>query len=183
MIHGRPHGTPAVIAANALSMLPKPYSMPLFEQWCTSQPSGLSPNRFWCTPPPGWAKFNVDASMQQSTVTGLGVVVRDHLGRLLVAAGSKIEHWDITTAEIMAALSIKDIMEPWMTELDGIIIEGDCRNAIRWLQGSFDRRNRLHLHTEGHDLTFLLEFKQVLFQFVPRASNAPADYCARLACF
>ncbi|XP_020692156.2 uncharacterized protein LOC110106564, partial [Dendrobium catenatum] len=182
-IHGRPHCTPSVIAANALAMLPKPYLMPVLEQWCTSRPLGLSPNKLWCTPPPGWVKFNVDASLQQSSITGLGVVVRDHLGRLVVAAGTRVEQWDTTTAEIMAALSIKDLIEQWMTELEGIIIEGDCRNALRWLQASFDRRNKMHLQPEGPDLTFLLDFKQVLFQYVPRLSNAPADYCARMACF
>ncbi|XP_028551144.1 uncharacterized protein LOC114579729, partial [Dendrobium catenatum] len=181
--HGRSFGTPTVIAATVLAMQPKPYSSPAMEQWHTSQPFGLPPNRLWCAPPPKWVKFNVDASVKPNAVAGLGMVARDHLGRLLFAVGKKVEQWDATRAEITAGLLLQESVQGWMYDLDGIIIEGDSHNAIQWLQSSFDRLNKLHLQTEGPDLTFLLDFRQVLFQHLPRASNAPADFCAHMACF
>ncbi|PKU70994.1 hypothetical protein MA16_Dca020982 [Dendrobium catenatum] len=181
--HARSCSTPSVIVATVLSMMPRPYSLPAMEQWCTAQPSGLPPDKLWCTPPPNWLKFNVDASIKESAIAGLGVVARDHMGRLLLAAGRHIEQWDVTTAEISAALSIREVATLDMMDYDGIIIEGDCRNAIQWLQAAFHRLHKMHHNIEGPDLTFLLDFKQVLFQFVPRESNQPADFCARMACF
>ncbi|PKU70995.1 hypothetical protein MA16_Dca020983 [Dendrobium catenatum] len=164
-------------------MLPKCYSMPTLEQWCTSQPRGLSPTGSWCIPPPGWVKFNVDASVRANAVAGLGVIARDHTGRLIAAAGTLVEQWDVTMAEILAGLAFKGTVQEWMYNLDGIIIEGDCRNAIIWLQAAFNRLHKLHVQTDGPDLSFLLDFKQVIFQHVPRELNQPADYCANLACF
>ncbi|PKU77539.1 hypothetical protein MA16_Dca018034 [Dendrobium catenatum] len=167
-------------------MLPKCFAMSSWEQWCTFQPSGLLSFTHWCTPPPpppGWVKFNVDASVRPNAVAGLGVVARDHVGKLLLVAGSLVEQWDVTRAEILAATAIRAAVEDWMFNMDGIIIEGDCRNAIKWLQGAFNRLNKLHLTTEGPDLSFLLDFRQVLFSNVPRQCNQPADFCADYASF
>ncbi|XP_028554221.1 uncharacterized protein LOC114580528 [Dendrobium catenatum] len=182
-IHARPYGTPTVLAANALAMLPKCYAMPILEQWCTSQPSRLSSSHCWCTPPPGWVKFNVDASVRPNAVAGLGVIARDHAGRLIAAVGTQVEQWDVTRAEILAGLAFQGAIEEWMHNLDGIIIESDCRNAIHWLQTAFNRLSKFHVLTDGPDLSFLLEFKQVIFLYTPRELNRPADFCANLACF
>ncbi|PKU60597.1 Putative ribonuclease H protein [Dendrobium catenatum] len=164
-------------------MLPKCYAMPILEQWCTSQPSRLSSSFYWCTSPPGWVKFNVDDSVRPNAVAGLGVIARDHAGRLVVAVGTQVEQWDVTKAEILAGLAFLGAIEEWMHNLDRIIIESDCRIAIQWLQAAFNRLNKLHVQTDGPDLSFLLEFKQVIFQHAPRELNRPADFCANMACF
>ncbi|KAL0925496.1 hypothetical protein M5K25_003834 [Dendrobium thyrsiflorum] len=91
-------------------------------------------------------------------MAGIGIVARNYEGALVFAAGKRIEHWDATQAEIMAALTID-----WMHEVDGIIIEGDCLNAIKWLQKMFDRRNK------------------VIFIHIPQDRNQPAYYYSRLA--
>ncbi|XP_028551609.1 uncharacterized protein LOC114579874 [Dendrobium catenatum] len=175
-MHGRTFGTPAVLAANSLAMLPK-------SLWAAFFHSLVHPPPPPPPPPPGWVKFNVDASVRPNAVAGLGVVARDHVGKLLLVAGSLVEQWDVTRAEILAATAIRAAVEDWMFNMDGIIIEGDCRNAIKWLQGAFNRLNKLHLTTEGPDLSFLLDFRQVLFSNVPRQCNQPADFCADYASF
>jgi len=68
-----------------------------------------------------------------------------------------------------------------MMELDAIIIEGDCIAAIQWMQHLGDRQNKIHRMVDGPDLSFLMNFKQVLFQHVNRNSNRPADCCSKLA--
>ncbi|XP_020702567.1 uncharacterized protein LOC110114137 [Dendrobium catenatum] len=134
-------------------------------------------------PPPRWVKFNVDASVRPNAVAGLGVIARDHAGRLVAAVVTQVEQWDMTKAEILAGLAFQGAIEEWMHNLDGIIIECDCRSAVQWLQAAFNRLNKLHVQTDGPDLSFLLEFKHVIFQYAPRELNRPADYCANLACF
>ncbi|PKU60324.1 Putative ribonuclease H protein [Dendrobium catenatum] len=138
-------------------------------------------DNLWCPPPPGWLKFNFDAALLPSNQVGLGVIARNQYGKLVVAAGRRIEHWDVLQAEMLAAMAIREIFMDWMFELDGIIIEGDCINAIRWLQRLNDRRNVIHRRVEGPDATFLQEFKQVLFQYTHRNSNCVANLCAHLA--
>ncbi|XP_020681909.2 uncharacterized protein LOC110099165, partial [Dendrobium catenatum] len=123
---------PSVIVAAVLSLLPKPFKWPMLEQ---------------------------RVAVSQSLV-GLGVIARNQYGKLVVAAGRRIEHWDVLQAEMLAAMAIREIFMDWMFELDGIIIEGDCINAIRWLQRLNDRRNVIHRRVEGPDATFLQEFKQ-----------------------
>ncbi|XP_020696169.2 uncharacterized protein LOC110109442 [Dendrobium catenatum] len=173
--------SPSVIAAAVLSLLPKPFKWPMLEQWGTNQPFGFPSHKLWCPPPPGWLKFNFDAALLPSNQVGLGVIARNHYGKLVVAAGRRTEHWDVLQAKMLAAMAIREVFMDWMFALDGIIIEGDCINAIRWLQRLNDRQNVVHRRVEGPDTTFLQEFKQVLFQYTHRNSNRVADFCAHLA--
>ncbi|PKU67392.1 putative mitochondrial protein [Dendrobium catenatum] len=89
--------------------------------------------------------------------------------------------WDAFQAEVLAATAIREVIREWMYDLDGIVIEGDCSNAIRWLQHLHDRHHKAHYNFEGPDLTFLLNFKQVLFRHTRRECNRPANFCATLA--
>ncbi|PKU60822.1 putative mitochondrial protein [Dendrobium catenatum] len=91
------------------------------------------------------------------------------------------KHWDAFQADVLAATTIREVVKDWMLELDGIIIEGDCANTIKWLQNLHDRKFGGHYNFEGPDLSFLLEFKQVLFQYSHRDSNRSANFCANLA--
>ncbi|KAI0497165.1 hypothetical protein KFK09_020387 [Dendrobium nobile] len=179
--HGRSWGSPSVLAATTLGSLSKPHLTPALEQCHINQPPGLFDNSAWCVPPPSWLKFNFDASVLPSNLAGLGVVVRDHLGNLIVASGQQIEHWDAATAELLAASTIKDIIEDWMFDRPGIIIEGDCSNIIEWLQQLRHPHHRLHRARDGPDFSFLAHFHQVLFMKVPRMSNMAADFCASKA--
>ncbi|KAI0516047.1 hypothetical protein KFK09_008719 [Dendrobium nobile] len=173
--------SPFVIATAVLFLLPKPFKWPMLEQWGTNQPLGLPSHKLWCPPPPGWLKLNFDAALLPSNQVGLGVIARNHYGKLVVAAGRRIEHWDVLQAEMLAAMAIREVFMDWMFELDGIIIEGDCINAIRGLQRLNDRQHVIHRRVAGLDTSFLQEFKQVLFQYTHRNSNRVVDFCAHLA--
>ncbi|PKU73176.1 hypothetical protein MA16_Dca021367 [Dendrobium catenatum] len=54
----------------------------------------------WHPPPLDWIKINVDASLLDSNLASIGVVVRDSKGRLLLAFGKKKLHWDINQLEL-----------------------------------------------------------------------------------
>ncbi|XP_028554354.1 uncharacterized protein LOC114580563 [Dendrobium catenatum] len=181
--HGRQFGSPKVIAATVISQIPNAFHMPPMEQWCINQPIGLPLTKLWCTPPLKWLKVNFDASLLPSNRAGLGIVVRDDLGRLIVAASKMIEHWDTTTVELLAALMLREVLEDWMLDCEGLVIEGDSANAIKWLQDLCDPWNPLFRREDNVDVSFLCNFRQVIFQFIPRLSNRPADYCASLAIF
>lgn len=109
------------------------------------------------------------------------MVVRNAEGELIVAAGRCFEHWDPFYAEVSAAAAIRKVLHGWMLEMEGIIVEGDCTNAIKWLQQLNDQKFKGHYNFVGPDLAFLLDFKQVIFQHIPRECNHPADFCANLA--
>ncbi|XP_020691196.1 uncharacterized protein LOC110105868 [Dendrobium catenatum] len=179
--HGRSWGSPAVVAATILGAIPKTHLMPFVEPWHTNQPLRLSDPLLWCVPPPNWLKFNFDASLLSSNLAGLGLVVRDHCGNLIVATGQQVEHWDVATAELLAACTIKDVLEDWMMDRAGIIIEGDCSNIIEWFQQLRHPHHNMHRCRDGPDLSFLSLFPQVLFKRVPRCCNRAADFCASRA--
>ncbi|PKU73478.1 Receptor-like cytosolic serine/threonine-protein kinase RBK1 [Dendrobium catenatum] len=162
-------------------LMPNTFKWPILEQWSIHQPFGLPSHKLWC-PAPGWLKFNVDASLRTSNLLGLGIVTRNHVGALISAAGRRMEHWDILQAEVMAVSAIREVLMDWMFDLEGIIIEGDSMiNAIQWMQNLSNRQNQALFRAEGPDISFLVDFKQVLFRYIPRESNRPTNYCARLA--
>ncbi|PKU72931.1 hypothetical protein MA16_Dca007494 [Dendrobium catenatum] len=179
--HIRTNRSPLSIAATVLSLLPKHYRTPTLEHWSTTQPFGLPTRTTWC--PPGWLKFNVDAALKPFNLAGIGVVVRNHEGVLITAAGRRIEHWDPFQAEVRATAVTQMVIRDWKLDLDGIIIEGDCVNAIGWLQKLQDRKFKGHYNFEGPNFSFLMNFKQVLFRHTLRDNNRPADFCANLVIF
>lgn len=60
-----------------------------------------------------------------SNRAGLGVVIKDNVGKLVMTLGNQFKQWDIIWAEFLAAATIKETMEDWMLDLDGIIVESD----------------------------------------------------------
>ncbi|KAL2923824.1 hypothetical protein RDABS01_015315 [Bienertia sinuspersici] len=58
----------------------------------------------WSVPPHGWVKVNTDAYVPNNGRVGLGVVIRDDRGKVLVAGVRKIEATDVELAEAQAAL-------------------------------------------------------------------------------
>ncbi|XP_020675485.2 uncharacterized protein LOC110094562 [Dendrobium catenatum] len=179
--HGRNWGSPTIVAATVLGAFAKPHLMPFVEQWHINQPPGLSVPPKWCVPPPNWLKFNFDASLLSSNLAGLSLVVRDHCGNLIVATGQQLEHWDAATAKLLAVSTIKNVIDDWMLDRAGIIIEGDCSNIIEWLEQLRHHQHNLHRRREGPDFSFFTLFQQVLFNRVPRCCNRAADFCARRA--
>ncbi|KAL0915080.1 hypothetical protein M5K25_015481 [Dendrobium thyrsiflorum] len=112
----------------------------------------------------------------------LAAVFRDHDG-LLLAIGKQIKYWDSTKAELIAVLAIKDAIQDWILEKDGIIIEGDCESVIKWFQNTIHAQSHsIHMDAE-YDISFFMDFKPVLFHYIPRESNSIANFCASFALF
>ncbi|KAH0469284.1 hypothetical protein IEQ34_002516 [Dendrobium chrysotoxum] len=61
---------------------------------------------------------------------GIGGVIRDDKGRFISAFGKQLYHWDVAQLEIITFFSLKDILEEWMIEFEGIWIEGDNINVM-----------------------------------------------------
>ncbi|XP_020681242.1 uncharacterized protein LOC110098680 [Dendrobium catenatum] len=98
-----------------------------------NQPTRLL-NNYWYPPPPDWIKVNIDTSLCPSYKAGIGDVFHDHKGRFLMAFGQKWIHWDIASLELQAILSIKDVVKYWMFAYKGLIIEGDNKIVINFIQ-------------------------------------------------
>ncbi|KAI0499477.1 hypothetical protein KFK09_017681 [Dendrobium nobile] len=92
----------------------------------------------WHPPPPGWIKINVDAAIKKNNVAGIGGVARDGNGRFLIALSYQLLHWDSAQSEMLAVLYLRNVIQDWMFEAQGVIIEGDNFNIINILQ-----RNRI----------------------------------------
>jgi ribonuclease HI len=57
----------------------------------------------WTAPEPGYAKLNTDGAFLTSSEAGIGMVLRDHEGKVVVAACREVQQCqDATEAELMA---------------------------------------------------------------------------------
>ncbi|KAK8935604.1 hypothetical protein KSP39_PZI013846 [Platanthera zijinensis] len=181
-IHGREVGTPVVIAAMVLE------NVSLLDQgrksgcWGTSRPSWLFRSPSWYPPPPGWIKINVDGSLQTSRQAGLGIVMRNEVGLVLMVAGFAWQHWDPGRVEFEPVCSIRRIVQPTLLNARGVIIEGDAANVMDFCSNVAKQTARSIVSQMEEDLTFLWEFSAVRFQYIGRAANRVADFCARLVC-
>ncbi|XP_028551992.1 transcription factor ILR3-like isoform X1 [Dendrobium catenatum] len=90
----------------------------------------------WNPPPTEWIKLNVDASLRENYAAGVGGVLRDCKGRFLFAFGFKRMHWDCSTLEVEAVISFNKVIQEWMFEAKGIIIEGDNYNVLKFIQNT-----------------------------------------------
>ncbi|XP_028555487.1 uncharacterized protein LOC110107984 [Dendrobium catenatum] len=165
------------IAANSLSMAVVVPSINIHsENWDVNQQKLFSS---WRPPPPGWVKINVDAAMCSNYLAGTAGVCRDDKGRLLLAFGTQHVHWDIGHLELQAVYMLKNFLQEWMVEAQGVIIEGDNFNIIKRLQQALKRfKNKGFLE---YDLSFVSEFNQITFSFTTRNGNKLVDCCANYA--
>lgn len=181
--HNKPYGTPATMAAYILEVLTNKPTFQLQEQWDNHQPNRLYSSLHWHPPPPGWLKANVDGTLLQSHTAGIGVTIRDCTGKLMLAAGRQFLHWDSSQVELQAIIFVGHIMEAWMYEVKGIIIEGDNKNILDFIKASMEG-NYWKAHPPiSPDIAFLHRFHQVIFQHVLREANKAADYCASFALY
>ncbi|KAL0907864.1 hypothetical protein M5K25_022310 [Dendrobium thyrsiflorum] len=179
--HGGRDDSSLVLATNAFCMAVASFNCNLsLENWNANQ-LRLS-NISWCPPPPRWIKANVDAAISINNKAGIGVIFRDYKGRFLYAFGRSLLHWDIAQVEVLSILAVGDIIKDWMTQADGIIIESDNSNVIRFFIDIF---NNNYLDKEGilnpKDLDFIQNFRLIHFNFAVRECNRLADFCASLA--
>ncbi|XP_020702039.1 uncharacterized protein LOC110113703 [Dendrobium catenatum] len=129
--------------------------------------------------PKGWLKINVDGALQRSNVGGIGIVIRDSMGKLIVAAGWSVLHWDSTQVEMMAIQFIEKLIVEWMLELKGVIVEGDNASVIEYFQ-KFKHNELWKIHPEDVDKwSWMKLLQQVLFIHTNRRFNMAAHFCAQ----
>ncbi|XP_059454954.1 uncharacterized protein LOC132185160 [Corylus avellana] len=94
------------------------------------EPTGRMDVEKWKAPPAGRLKVNWDAALNLTRGRmGMGVVIRDHDGRVrAVKCSLKQGHFDPTAAETMAAIhALKFCMAQGMLN---ICMEGDAKNVV-----------------------------------------------------
>lgn len=159
------------------------YQHPLQKQWDTNRPMwSLNPPR-WCPPPSGWIKVNVDGALFSNSVGGIGVVIRDADGKLITCAGTCMEHWDAAQTELEALAFIHQCLKPELFDMEGILIEGDCKNVITYFQQCFQHKNWPLQPQLASTIDSLMKLKNVRFHVMNREShsNRTAHVCAHLS--
>jgi ribonuclease HI len=134
----------------------------------------------WMLPPPGRLKVNWDASVnQQRRCMGMGVVVRDHNGRLKGAYSTVVpEITDPDVAEAMAAWQAAKFCV--VQGFQNIIFEGDSLHTVSVLKtlGSCWTRSRQLIEDTRERLCSL---GSVEIQHIRRTANQAAHYLAKYA--
>nr|POE81223.1 putative ribonuclease h protein [Quercus suber] len=134
----------------------------------------------WCPPPNSWCKVNFDGAIfQELGDAGIGVVIRDHVGKVIGAMSERIalppslEHVEALACR-RATLFAKDF------NLQAVTFEGDSETIINYLKSDEDC-----LAPFGHlieDSRYLASsFQAVTFSHVKRNGNSVADKLAKLA--
>lgn len=87
----------------------------------------------WTPPEEGWIKVNVDGAMsEESGEAGVGVVIRDHRGTVLLSAWKAL--FDAGSAEEVEALACREglhLAAEWIQK--PTVLESDCSTIIGYL--------------------------------------------------
>ncbi|KAL0915604.1 hypothetical protein M5K25_016033 [Dendrobium thyrsiflorum] len=147
------------LAASSISMTSfVNIGMSKLGNWGANQPNRLL-LKSWLPPPPDWIKVNVDASLLTSYEATVGGVFRDCKGRFLLAFSFKGLHWDVSRLEFLAIKSLGLILQDWMLEYEGVIIESDNANMISFLCKLNKDPSKILITSEFEGVDFLKEFK------------------------
>ncbi|KAH0463565.1 hypothetical protein IEQ34_008147 [Dendrobium chrysotoxum] len=136
------------------------------EQWDTTQPLGLFHLPSWCSSP-CWLKVNVDGALLHSNCGGFSLIVRNDKGDPVRAPGWGIEHWDNAQVELQAILRINMVLQGWMFDSAGIIVEGDNLSVIKFMQEYVEKKRWTAQPLLGEDLNWVHMLHKVLFQHTP----------------
>lgn len=180
-IHGRPYGTPSILAASVMDAYNRPSSFQFQEQWEINQPHRLPVMSSWSLPPPGWVKVNVDGCVHPSNLAGIGAVIHNDKGDFISAMSLSTKHWDSTSVELKAMTSFTHIIQLWMHECKGIIVEADNKSVVDHVRESMQRAKWQNRPDIAPDINVFADFHEVIFLHINREQNRLADYCAKLA--
>ncbi|XP_056692194.1 uncharacterized protein [Spinacia oleracea] len=152
------------------------YSGKVFAPITTTQYACLSSSS-WVPPPSGIVKVNIDAHIMEGEYVGLGVVIRDMAGVVLVAATRRIKvGWNACTSEAAAARYGMQVAR--RCGYNSIWLESDALNVVK----AIDRP------TIGYSPLFLIyddinmlskSFNVFVISHVKRAGNTVAHLVAR----
>ncbi|GKV46733.1 hypothetical protein SLEP1_g53708 [Rubroshorea leprosula] len=132
----------------------------------------------WLRPPPGFLKFNVDASfMPNSGLTALTMVGRDSYGKILTG-----RTWLCSTASSLMAEAnalLRAVQSAADMGLDQVIFESDNETLISYAQHA-NQPLPWEIHSIIHNIrSFCSSRPNFSFSFIPRAGNRVADWIAR----
>ncbi|KAI0503838.1 hypothetical protein KFK09_014781 [Dendrobium nobile] len=155
-----PGKTASFVSVTAANVMYSAFNVsnPLIDSWGANLPREFQ--NIWHPPPLDWIKINVDASLLTSYSAGIRGFFRDYKGRLLIAFGEGRTHWDIAHLEFDAVMTIRRLIQPWMLESKGEIIEGDNLNAIKFIQHSLNKAKWQCYNRIAEDLLFLADFNK-----------------------
>jgi len=133
----------------------------------------------WSPPPGGFLKVNIDASTGRDSMRGVGVIVRNNKGDIMVAEHKSFRaDWDVDTMEAFAVFY--GLKMCWEVGYQRIEVEMDSKIVVEAL----NRRKNLQNYTstfihDAHTLGSL--FTSISFSHVRRSANVLAHELARLA--
>ncbi|CAI0560437.1 unnamed protein product, partial [Linum tenue] len=88
----------------------------------------------WKSPPPEWVTLNSDGSvLQESGLATAGGLIRDHLGRCLVAFSLNLGACSITQAELKGA--VVGLQLAWDMGYIHVFMEHDSRCVVQLIRG------------------------------------------------
>jgi hypothetical protein len=143
-------------------------------------PVGDPPSTSWKAPPQGWLKANWDAGLDRKNGrVGLGVVIRDHLGKMW-AAKSQTRHGflDPSAAEAWAArMAVQLCIEMGTRQVQ---LEGDAMNVIAAINAEGGDTGEWGQIT-GDIHCLLRNFSQWEMKYTCRGNNKVAHALAHFA--
>lgn len=131
----------------------------------------------WCPPSAGWVKINFDAHIGAGLVRGLGVVVRDENGKLLVAGVRRVyANWSVEISEAVAAKFGVELVV--RLGYQWVHLEGDSLSVVRAIENR--EAGLSHIHLVFDDIFRLSSsFDDFGCSFVRRNGNSLAHHVAR----
>ncbi|KAL0008379.1 hypothetical protein SO802_009881 [Lithocarpus litseifolius] len=142
--------------------------------------SGHPSQKHWLPPPPECFKDNFDGAMfNESDEAGLGVVIRNSRGQVMVALSEKIKKPpSVVALELLAARRAAVLVSE--TGFQNSVFEGDSLAVVKSLQGS-GMENSAVGHILKDTLSIVSLLKSFSFSHVIRQGNAVAHALAQRA--
>ncbi|XP_042954614.1 uncharacterized protein LOC122291030 [Carya illinoinensis] len=161
------------------------HAMSLFKESREAQAStkqNMVRDMRWKPPPIGALKINTDGAMFQGCCTsGVGVILRDEKGKVILAACKKEpEFSDPMEVELLAILRGLQLCIP--LGIGELIVETDSMLSVRALTAEGESMSP-HGNLIYSILSLSKQLPKVTFQHAGRVHNAAADGLAKLARF
>ncbi|XP_021836344.2 uncharacterized protein [Spinacia oleracea] len=131
----------------------------------------------WKCPPSGLVKVNIDAHVVEGSYVGLGAVIRDVHGKIIMAAARRLDiTWDASIAEAAAARFGLQIAQRF--GYNSVWLEGDAINVVKAVENASDGFSPIFLIYD--DISRLSKsFDNFIFSHVRRVGNTVAHLVAR----
>jgi hypothetical protein len=148
-----------------------------FKRGKQKEPRATMEKQKWKPPQDNEAKMNVDGTFSEDGRAGVGMVLRDSSGAVLLAACRRVTHCqDATEAELMAIEDGIQLGLQWTSMR--FCVESDCADAIELI-----KHPSLNLSAHAFRINVireLLEERDISLAKVHRTANTASDALARL---